>query len=75
MFDWLREMSLWILVLWFGELVAAVTVLYFGVEPNLKRMSEKDRWEILSFFAVVMVALAMKVIVFPGKLPIDMETE
>merc|ERR1711924_197006 len=67
-YDWLQTMSRWSLVVWFGELFGVCGVLYFGVEPNLAKMDDKARQEILGVAVIGIAVLAGRVILSDGTL-------
>merc|ERR1711862_267637 len=67
-YDWLQTLSRWALLVWFCELLGVCTVLYFGVEPNLARMDERARTEILGVAVLGIAVLAGRVVLFDGAL-------
>lgn len=60
-YDWLRFMVKWIMLLWCGELLGVCIVVYFCVEQNLEKMDPLQRREVLGFAIVGIAALVGRV--------------
>lgn len=60
-YDWLQVISKSSMVIWFGKLLGVCGVLYFIVEPNLSRLSAKERREIHFFSILGLLGLICRV--------------
>lgn len=63
-YDWLRFVSKWIMLIWCGELVGVCIVLYFAVEQNLAKMEPTQRREVVGFAVVGLAILIGRVTIF-----------
>jgi len=63
-YDWLRFMTKWIMLIWCVELVGVCIVVYFCVEKNLAKMEPLQRREVLGFAAIGIVLLVARVTIF-----------
>eukprot|EP00746_Dinoflagellata_sp_MGD_P132718 gnl/MRDRNA2_/MRDRNA2_66413_c0_seq1.p1 gnl/MRDRNA2_/MRDRNA2_66413_c0~~gnl/MRDRNA2_/MRDRNA2_66413_c0_seq1.p1 ORF type:complete len:133 (-),score=16.90 gnl/MRDRNA2_/MRDRNA2_66413_c0_seq1:114-512(-) len=66
-FDWLRWMPRWIMVVWFFDLMGVCAVMYVSAKPKLLRMSSKERTELVAIWGLGIAVLVAKVTVLSDR--------